>query len=216
MTRRGRFISVDGPSGVGKSTTIQALHDELLDRSINVYRTVEPTTTDLGRFISGHFAEIRGYALACLVAADRYEHVQREIEPRLCAGDTVITDRYLASTLVMQRLDGVPLDYLLALNAPVLRPDLSVILTADPGLIADRIAARGPHNRFHRDPTAPGREVLYYRETAQILAADNVKVLVVDTGSCTPSEVATAIADTIPDSSVASTVPSQSTTSQGP
>ncbi|MFS0692785.1 dTMP kinase [Streptomyces nitrosporeus] len=216
MTRRGRFISVDGPSGVGKSTTIQALYDELLARRVTVHRTVEPTTSELGRFIRGHFAHIRGHALACLVAADRYEHVQHEIEPRMRAGDTVITDRYLASTLVMQRLDGVPLDYLLALNAPVLRPDLSVILTADPGLITERIAARGPVNRFHHDPAAPGREVLYYEEAAQLLMAGRVKVLVVDTGESTPSEAAAAIADAIPDSSVASALPAQPRTSQGP
>ncbi|MFJ8863898.1 dTMP kinase [Streptomyces sp. NPDC102451] len=213
---RGRFITLDGPSGVGKSTTVQALHDELTARGIPVRRTVEPTTSELGRFIRAHFSHIRGHALACLVAADRYEHVEHEIEPRLRAGETVVTDRYLASTLVMQQLDGVPLAFLLALNAHVLMPDLAVILTAEPGLIAERIASRGPHNRFHRDPTAPGREVVLYEQTARTLMTADVKVLVVDTGEATPTEVAATIADAIPDSSIASAATPQSTPSQGP
>jgi dTMP kinase len=210
------FLTIDGPSGVGKSTTIQALQDELTARGIPVHRTVEPTTSDLGRFIRAHFSHIHGHALACLVAADRYEHVEHEIRPRLRAGDTVITDRYLASTLVMQQLDGVPLKFLLDLNANVLMPELAVILTADPALIADRIAARGPRNRFHHDPTAPGREVLLYEAAAQTLMTAHVKVLVVNTGEATPTEVAAAIADTIPDSPIASAASPQSTTSQGP
>ncbi|MFE7330873.1 dTMP kinase [Streptomyces sp. NPDC057565] len=201
---RGRFVTLDGPSGVGKSTTIQALRDELFNRGIAVRQTLEPTTRDIGRFISAHFSHIRSHALACLVAADRYEHVEHEIEPWLSAGDTVVTDRYLASTLVMQQLDGVPLKFLLDLNAHVLMPDLAVILTAHPSLIAERIAARGPRNRFHHDPTVPGREVDLYDETAQTLMTANVKVLVANTSDATPSEATATIADAIPESPVAS------------
>ncbi|TXS12662.1 dTMP kinase [Streptomyces sp. wa22] len=214
--KRGMFITIDGPSGVGKSTTIQALHQELTARGIPVHRTVEPTTSDLGRFIRAHFSHIRGHALACLVAADRYEHVAQEIRPRLSAGDTVISDRYLASTLVMQQLDGVPLKFLLDLNANVLMPELAVILTAAPALIADRISARGPRNRFHLDPTMPGREVLLYEAAAQTLMTTHVKVLVVNTGEATPSEVAATIADAMPCSSIASAASTQSTPPQEP
>ncbi|MFJ8754602.1 hypothetical protein ACIREO_35600 [Streptomyces sp. NPDC102441] len=64
-------------------------------------------------------------------------------------------------------------------------------------------AARGPRNRFHHDPTAPGREVLLYEAAAQTLMTAHVKVLVVNTGEATPSEVAAAIADAIPDSPIA-------------
>ncbi|WP_331726074.1 dTMP kinase [Streptomyces sp. NBC_01012] len=213
---RGRFITLDGPSGVGKSTTVQALHEELTARGVPAHRTAEPTTSDLGRFVSAHFGRIRGHALACLVAADRYEHVEHEIKPRLGAGETVITDRYVASTLVMQQLDGVPLKFLLGLSANVLMPDLAVVLTADPALIAERIASRGPRNRFHRDPTAPGREVLLYGAAARTLTAAGVKVLVVNTGEATPREVAASIADAAPDSPITSAASPQSTPSQGP
>ncbi|MEE1740190.1 dTMP kinase [Streptomyces sp. BE147] len=209
------FITLDGPSGVGKSTTVRALHDELILRSLTVRRTSEPSGGDIGRFIRNHFHHIRGHALACLVAADRYEHVAHEIQPWLAEGDTVVCDRYIASTLVMQRLDGVPLKFLLALTADAPRPDLAVILTADADLIAQRIADRGPANRFHRDPTAPAREVGLYSETAQALVAAGVRVLTVDTGAFTPGEIAERIADAVFGSSVASTASSPPTTSQG-
>ncbi|MEU7082111.1 dTMP kinase [Streptomyces sp. NPDC046409] len=132
------------------------------------------------------------------------------------ADDTVISDRYLTSTLVMQQLDGVPLKFLLDLNANVLMPELAVILTAAPALIADRISARGPRNRFHLDPTMPGREVLLYEAAAQALMTTRVKVLVVNTGEATPSEAAATIADAIPCSSIASAASPQSTPPQEP
>ncbi|MFE2037197.1 dTMP kinase [Streptomyces scopuliridis] len=216
MSERGRFITLDGPSGVGKTTTVQALNRELIRRGQAVRQTVEPTTSDIGVFIREHFSHIRGRALACLVAADRYEHVEHEIEPWLSAGDTVVCDRYLPSTLVMQQLDGVPMKFLLDLNAHVLMPDLAVILTASPGLIAERIAVRGPRNRFHLDPTAPGREVDLYEATAQTLMTANVEVLIVSTGDATPKEVAAAIADAIPHSSVTSAASTPPITPQEP
>lgn len=211
-TRGGRFITLDGPSGVGKTTTVQALTIELARRGHAVHRTAEPTTGDIGVFVRGHFSHVRGHALACLVAADRYEHIEHEITPRLGGGDTVVCDRYLASTLVMQQLDGVPVKFLLDLNAHVLIPDLAVILTASSDLIAERIAARGPRNRFHSDPTAPAREVDLYEETAQTLRAAEVKVLIVNTEDATPTEVAASIADAIPHPSVLSVAPSPPST----
>lgn len=213
---RGQFVTLDGPSGVGKTTTVQALNGELTGRGHAVHQTVEPTTGDVGVFIREHFSHIHGHALACLVAADRYEHLEHDVEPRLNAGDTVVCDRYLASTLVMQQLDGVPLRFLLDLNANVLMPDLAVILTAPPALISRRIAVRGPRNRFHLDPTVPAREVDLYDEAARTLMAANVRVLVVDTGDATPTEVAAAIADAVPRSSVTSVAPTPPSTPQEP
>ncbi|MFC8076161.1 dTMP kinase [Streptomyces sp. NPDC057307] len=213
---RGRFITLDGPSGVGKTTTVHALTGELARRGQSVHRAVEPTTSVLGAFVREHFSHIRGHALACLVAADRYEHIEHEIEPRLGAGDTVVCDRYLASTLVMQQLDGVPVKFLLDLNAHVLMPDLAVILTASPSLIAERIAARGPRNRFHLDPTVPSREVDLYDEAAHTLMTAEVKVLIVNTEDATPTEVAVSIADAIPHPSVTSVAPRPPSTPQEP
>lgn len=198
VERTGWFVTVDGPSGVGKSTTVQALHDHLASQGRPTVRTVEPTTSALGQFTRGHANQIHGLALACLVAANRYEHIETEIEPALRAGELIVGDRYLPSTLVLQQLDGVPVDFLLDINRHVLMPDLAVILTADPGLIAERIATRGVTHRFHRDPRVPSREVDLYADVAAYLMRRGIEVLVLDTSNATPPDVARRIADTIP------------------
>ncbi|MEV6791223.1 dTMP kinase [Streptomyces sp. NPDC051320] len=213
--QRGLFITLDGPSGVGKSTTIEALHREMTGRGIAVRQTVEPSTSKLGTFTRENANDIHGHALACLVMADRYAHVEDEIRPSLDAGHTVICDRYVASTLVLQQLDGVPLKFLLALNADILLPDLAVILTASPGLIANRIAERGVRHRFHLDPAMPGREVDLYSKTAQALTARGMKVLVLDTSDARPAEAAASIADALPELSVPSVLSPTPTTPQG-
>ncbi|AWI29027.1 dTMP kinase [Streptomyces sp. ICN441] len=213
--RRGLFITLDGPSGVGKSTTVEALRRELTERGMAVRQTLEPSTSKLGIFTRENANDIHGHALACLVTADRYAHVEHEVKPPLDAGETVICDRYVASTLVLQRLDGVSLGFLLALNADVLMPDLAVILTASSGLIAKRIAERGIRHRFHRDPAAPGREVDLYAEAAQALVARNVKVLVLDTSDVPASDIASRIADALPDAPVASAISPTPTPPQG-
>lgn len=212
MTARGTFVTIDGPSGVGKSTTVAEVRRLLSERGLPVRQTVEPSTSGLGEFIRTYANHFTGHALACLVAANRYEHIEVEIEPALRAGDSIVCDRYLASTLVLQRLDGVPEKFLLDVNRGVLLPDLAVILTARPEVIADRIAARGVRHRFHLDPTGPAREVSLYAEAARALMSMGVHVLVLDAGDATPTEVAARIADAIPPPSIASdTTPDQPT-----
>ncbi|MFJ2566560.1 dTMP kinase [Streptomyces sp. NPDC087568] len=196
--RTGFFVTIDGPSGVGKSTTVAELGRLLIQRGVSARMITQPSTSDLGCFLRKNADHYHGLALACLVAANRYEHIGTEISPWLRTGELLICDRYVASTLVLQQLDGVPLDFLAALNEHAVKPDLAVILTATPGLIAGRITERGITHRFHRDPSVPGREVELYHDAAAFLTSWGVNVLVLDTSAATPSEVASRIADAIP------------------
>ncbi|MGW0885906.1 dTMP kinase [Streptomyces sp. NPDC002671] len=197
--RKGFFVTIDGPSGVGKSTTIRELRALLSARSIPAQWTVEPPRGDfLGDFTRTHGGQLHGFALACLVAAARYRHIETTINPALGRGELLISDRYVASTLALQRLDGVPMDFLLLLNDYAPQPDLAVILTAAPGTIADRIAEAGVTHRFRADPTAPSREVELYRDAANVMEDLGAKVLVIDTTQIPPSDVARQIADAIP------------------
>ncbi|WP_435610791.1 dTMP kinase [Streptomyces sp. C10-9-1] len=196
----GVFVTVDGPSAVGKSTTVAELGRLLVDRRRRVHTTTEPSTSELGEFTRAKANHIHGRALACLVAANRYEHIEVELGPLLKAGETVVCDRYLASNLVLQQLDGVPEPFVLALNRHILLPDLAVILTADPASIAARLAERGKRHRFHDDPDGPAREVALYREAAQTLMTLGVEVLVLDSTDATPTDVAKRIADALPPS----------------
>ncbi|BCL31500.1 dTMP kinase [Streptomyces aurantiacus] len=196
--RTGWFVTVDGPGGVGKSTTVAALQRHLADAGVPAQLTAEPSTSDLGKFTRENANHVHGLALACLVAANRYEHIDTEINRALREGDLLICDRYVASTLVLQQLDGVPLDFLLDINRHAVMPDLAVILTASPGLIAERLAGRGVTHRFHLDPSTPSREVDLYGDAAALLANWGVRVLALDSSQATPSEVASRIADEIP------------------
>jgi dTMP kinase len=103
----GILITIDGPGGVGKSTVVHLVAQALNDRAISVHVTVEPTRTPLGEHIRASTETYRGMALACLVAGDRHHHLATEILPALRAGKVVVCDRYLPSSLVLQRLDGL-------------------------------------------------------------------------------------------------------------
>ncbi|WP_149564087.1 dTMP kinase [Streptomyces cacaoi] len=194
----GHFITLDGPGGVGKSTTLTALTEHLREHGHRVHTTTEPSTSPLGRFTRTHTNRIHGHALACLVAADRYRHISTEMQPHLDAGDAVVCDRYLGSTLVVQRLDGVPEPFLLALNADIVLPDLAVLLTADPPTITRRLAARGAHHRFEHDPDPPTREVELYARAEQTLTSLGIRVLTAATSNTTPSKMAARIATAFP------------------
>lgn len=138
--QRGLFVSVDGPSGAGKSTIVAHLAQLLVADGEHVYSTAEPSTGVIGKLARDLTETITGPALACLYSADRYHHIETEIHPRLEAGEVVLCDRYVPSGLVMQRFDGVDPAFLWGLNSTADRPDLAVVLEADPAVIAARLA----------------------------------------------------------------------------
>ena len=74
----------------------------------------------------------------------------------------------------MQRFDGLDPAFLWQLNAKADRPDLAVILTADPEVIAQRLRERGAHNRFQLSPDSSQAEVGFYREATDQL--DEIRV----------------------------------------
>ena len=139
---RGMFISIDGPSGAGKSTIVRHLAQMLVAVGENVHLTAEPSNGPIGVLCRELTESLTGHALACLYAADRYHHLHTEIRPHMESGQTVISDRYIPSALVMQRFDGTYPAFLWQINAEADRPDLTVILEADPEVIAERLAAR--------------------------------------------------------------------------
>ncbi|WFE96563.1 dTMP kinase [Micromonospora sp. WMMD987] len=190
----GRFIVVDGPSGVGKTTTVALLANLVTADGWEVHRTKEPSHTTLGETARHGTDEYRGLTLACLVAADRYHHLETEIRPALAAGKVVICDRYLATSLVLQRLDGVDGAFIWALNQHIDRPHLTVILSGDPVRSRARAAARGIHSRFHRGgPEAGRQERERYEQVAGELAGAGFPVHRHEIGEQTPGEVAAAL-----------------------
>ncbi|RZS36355.1 thymidylate kinase [Herbihabitans rhizosphaerae] len=196
MTQRcsdGLFVSVDGPSGAGKTTIVRHLAHLLLAQGRHVHVTAEPSSGPIGTLASELTETVTGYALACLYAADRYHHVETEIAPYVRNGHVVVSDRYFASGLVIQRFDDVDPMFLWQINEEVERPDLAVILEADPDVIAERLETRGPHNRFQRSPGTSRRKVNYYHQVTETLEAADFNVLRVDCATKPPERSATVI-----------------------
>lgn len=177
---RGMFISIDGPSGAGKSTIVRHLAQMLVSAGESVHITAEPSNGPIGALCRELTESVTGHALACLYAADRYHHLQAEIRPHVESGETVISDRYIPSALVMQRFDGIDPAFLWHLNSEADRPDLAVILEAAPETIAERLSARGPHNRFQLTPGSSHAEVHFYRQATERLIQAGFDVLRVD------------------------------------
>ncbi|MFD4248262.1 dTMP kinase [Amycolatopsis thermoflava] len=178
---QGLFVAIDGPAGTGKTTLTHALAERLTRAGYDVHATTQPSRAQLGEIARHGTDTYRGYELACLVAADRYHQLRTEIRPQLQAGRIVLCDRYVASSYVLQTIDNVPPAFIHTLNAAADRPDLTIILTADPTVAATRIHRRGAHNRFHIDITSSRTEATLYRDAATYLTAHGQAVLTLDT-----------------------------------
>ncbi|WP_310099643.1 dTMP kinase [Sphingomonas sp. BE138] len=168
----GRFLSLEGGEGAGKSTQGRALAAALAARGVEAVVTREPGGSDGAESIrallmQGDAARWSPRAEALLFAAARADHVERVIRPALAAGRWVICDRYLDSSRAYQGLAGrLDDDAILALHAfgsEGLLPDRTFLLAlptevgaaraaARDGLAADRFAARG--SAFHAEVAA--------------------------------------------------------------
>lgn len=177
---RGHFITLDGPGAAGKSTLVRLVTAHLDAVGVDVHSTTEPSPGPAGRLARTSTSIFRGHALACLVAADRYHHLETEIRPALEAGKLVICDRYVPSSYVLQVLDGVDQSFVDAVNAHAQRPDLAVILTCDPDQLQRRLTVRGSHSRFEDDPDLSRAEVERYEHVAAMLAHDGIRTMVLN------------------------------------
>jgi dTMP kinase len=191
------LVSIDGPGGSGKSTLTALITAQLASHGVPVYPTTEPSPTSLGQLIRVSTDTYTGMALACLVAGDRYHHLATEIRPRLAVGQTVICDRYVPSSLVLQRMDGVGWDVITGLNSSADRPDLAVILNGDPHVIAARLTARGRRSRFERQPGSSATESRLYHDTAVRLADAGWPVCIIDVTTRSACEAAMMVTDRI-------------------
>jgi dTMP kinase len=134
---RGRFITVEGGEGAGKSTQVELLIVALQRAGIVATRTREPGGSDNAEAIRRLLLEGAGdrwdaIGEALLLYAARRDHVRRLIEPALERGKWVVCDRFADSTLAYQGYGrGLPLAELRALHRFVLggfAPDLTIIL----------------------------------------------------------------------------------------
>lgn len=164
-TRRGRFITLEGGEGAGKSTQARVLAEALAARGLPVLLTREPggaPGAEAIRTVLLGSGPWDGVAECILHFAARREHVARSVLPALDAGMWVVCDRFADSTLAYQCFgQDVPrsvFDALAEAALGPLRPDLTILLDLPPGAGLARAAARGDINRYEAmDPAFHAR-----------------------------------------------------------
>lgn len=161
---RGKFITIEGGEGVGKSTQIGALRDALAARGLDVVLTREPGGTPRAERIRELLLEnsVEAMPPSCellLMFAARATHVENVIRPALARGAWVICDRFIDATYAYQGGGrGFDLQFIATLEQAVLRdlrPDLTLLLDAPVALASERARARnvaaGTTDRFERE-----------------------------------------------------------------
>lgn len=169
MSTRGRFISIEGGEGVGKSTQISALADLIRQQGFDVILTREPGGTEgaeiIRQMVLGGSAERwLPRAEALLFAAARSDHVERLIEPALASGKWVISDRFIDSSRAYQGagsgLSDADIMTLHQIGSRGMLPDRTLVLRLDTKEAASRAATRddnqpdriqGRADAFHSD-----------------------------------------------------------------
>jgi dTMP kinase len=156
----GLFVAFEGGEGVGKSTQIARAAEWLRAQGYPVLETREPGGTPLGEVLRHLVLDPDGHvtprAETLLYAADRAYHVDTMIRPALEAGQVVLTDRYVDSTLAYQGagrgLDDARVVTTWATGG--LLPDLTVLLDLDPRIGLARAGARSSLDRLEADSLA--------------------------------------------------------------
>ena len=116
-------------------------------RGHDVHLTRQPSTGIIGKQVRAFLAKQEGTSvnwemLALLFAADRLHHWQTEIEPALNDGKTVISDRYVLSSLVYQG-DDCPEEWVREINRFAPKPDLTLFVRVSGEVAFERVRARG-------------------------------------------------------------------------
>ena len=197
---RGRLIVLEGLDGAGTTTQARRLTDALSLRSRAAHLTREPSDGPVGRLLRslliGEHA-IRGRAIdqatfGLLFAADRMDHIQREVSPALENGSIVVSDRWYHSSLAYQGT-GADRAWIRVLNQRALVPDLTVFLRVRPEVAAARRVAAGRAQELFEDLPMQQRVFAGYESLLLELGAGGERIAVLD-GEASPDDVTAAIA----------------------
>lgn len=195
-TPAGRFVTVEGIDGAGKTTHVEALAERWRARGLEVVRTREPGGTPLAEALRELLLHrsMDPMTEALLVFAARRDHLQQVIEPALARGAVVLCDRYTDATFAYQGagrgFDRAVLTQLEAWVQQGRQPDLTLWFDLPPALAAARRSAARTPDRFEQE-----QESFFTRVAAGYQGrhdADPARWLRID-ASGTPEQVAAQI-----------------------
>lgn len=147
---RGKFISIDGSEGGGKSTQIVHICRYLREQGKSVYATREPGGTAVGEHIRQIFLDPNlkptAYTELLLIFAARRQHLETEILPRLANGEWVVSDRFNDSTYAYQGAGrGIDIAHIRQVEQLIqgdFQPDLTLIFSLDAATAQLRLQQR--------------------------------------------------------------------------
>ncbi|WP_415891388.1 dTMP kinase [Neptuniibacter sp. SY11_33] len=157
---KGRFITVEGTEGVGKSTNIEYLCQLLRDRGIEIILTREPGGTPLAEELRELLLSPRDECVSedtelLLMFAARAQHIENIIRPALERGAWVISDRFTDATYAYQGGGrDVDLEHIAMLERIVqhgLHPDMTLLLDLDVEIGLQRASKRSEPDRFEQE-----------------------------------------------------------------
>lgn len=158
----GKFLTIEGGEGVGKTTNIEFIKQYLISQGIELRSTREPGGTPLAEKIRGLLLDPdnKGMAHDCellLVFAARAEHLEQVIKPALEQGSWVLCDRFTDATYAYQGGGrGLSKQRIAELEQMVqgeLRPDMTIILDVPVEIGMARASNRGELDRFEQEET---------------------------------------------------------------
>jgi dTMP kinase len=194
-------VVLEGLDGAGTTTQARLLGEALRAAGRRVHVTAEPSSRPTGALIRQILTRrVRGAdggdfdpaALALLFAADRIDHVEAEIAPRVRAGTDVVSDRFTLSSLAYQGVTTGDMDWVERINGLALAPDLTVFLRV-PASVAFRRRKAATADREIFEVGAFQRKVArsYDRAIARLRAAGQ-RIVEVD-GEASIEAVAAAV-----------------------
>lgn len=178
MKLKGLFLVIEGLDGSGKTTQTHLLAQKL-SKNYPVNLTAEPSRGKIGTFIRQcclyEDKRLPIEAEALLFAADRIEHLQKEIKPAIDEGKIVICDRYTYSSLAYQGSAGLNLDWIKTINSRALQPDFAIFIDVPPEKVLERLQRKKSVMETLETQQKVREVYLKYVEKGELISIDGNK-----------------------------------------
>ncbi len=184
--QRGRFITIEGTEGVGKTTNIEFIRQWIEARNIELVQTREPGGTPFAEDVRELLLAVRCEAVdetaeLLLMFAARAQHLNKVIRPALDRGAWVLCDRFTDSTYAYQGGGrGIEINKIAVLEGFVqgdLRPDMTLILDIDVVVGLERASQRGALDRFEVEKVEFFERVRAAYQARAVLAPERYRIV---------------------------------------